>query len=1632
MLQIKNKIYRRGSGYTLNIDSLSSTRIVGWAKRNDSDQPLVCTFHIDGKEVATAVPCDLHRDDLAAEGIGQGNYGFDIPLPSPLSAQKEHVVTLVDASSGKPVGKQRLRSKSYRGNIDAIHGETLHGWCTKDGEPAPARIDLCADKTVLAGEVLADQPRPDVQAAFGGRAECGYAIPLPLAELSQDAVLIVRDSRSGEVISRAQLAQLLAHRVPEAAPAPETPVAMQLDPARMAPQDAGAAALFTHHADGVELHGFAVPRERRVVVYAVSPTPRPAEQLPSLRVMVGPREYTLSFPALDAAASLHRAELPCLFGAGTAQVGFECGTVRLHTCELPLDSPVLGNVDGCDQGVLRGWAVDFRTPGKPAQLCLGFNGVPYDQRPANIPRPDIQKMFPSFPQAGFRCGYDPATLPHDPLMPYVEHLDGGFRLKNRSEPLANSLTASSGTPQRLFTTAPVTVIVPVYNAVEDVEACIDSLLRHTAFAEDGHHLLLANDASPDERIHPLLDQAAAHPGVTVLHQPENLGYTRNINAAMRQAAGRDTVLLNSDTRVTPQWLSLLQRAALQRPSIGTVTAVSDNAGAFSVPERNAANPTPPWLSEDEYARAITHSSTMQHLRLPTGSGFCMYVSDRMVRDIGLFDEETFPRGYGEENDFCMRGLQAGWEHVLAENVLIYHERSKSFLGDKTALMDTANELIPQMYPEYGKAVGLAFAASPAMKAMRHRIARTRLRDQGIARPRVAYVIGVESGGTPQTNMDLMSSVQDDYEPFLLLCSTATLRLFRITGRTREEVETIALSPAVEPISHDSPAYRDAVADLLQRYAFELVHIRHIGRHGLSLISTAKTLEIPVLFSLHDFYTVCPNVKLLDAENRYCGGRCTEGGADCNVELWRPETAPTLKHAWIKSWQTRFRKVLGECDGLITTSPTARDLIRGHYGLEDVPFEVIPHARDFPIMDRLGRPPRDHEPLRIFVPGHLVPAKGLDLIRELKALDTEDELEFHFAGVSREDLSPYGISHGRYERDQLNELIRRISPHLGAIFSIWPETYSHTVTEMWAAGLPVVAGALGATGERIGRHGGGWALEDMSAEAVMAHLRHLARSPDEIRARCAEVDSWQDGYGHHYSLGIMAERYKHIYRRTLAGRASAATPAEVMVIRRGPRQAGASAGTDHLASLLEPILGPLHASVWPDSTLHVLEHVTPPEALVIRYHGPSHPRERIDDAPEALKGLRLFLEIAPDCPPSAWQADTRDPELHWLLQRAEQVIAPAGLSGAAHAALDISPAFADAAALEAHLERQKAREAAAPPPLPRPALTPDDAHARRLDAEMMPGSSAFVARHNAPLVAAQFTLIDWRAMLTRQRVPGRVSIVVPIYNKVAITEQLVRSVLGITNDTVDYEIILLDNGSQNEVRRQLQPLERLDPRIRLVRTDMPLMFSVGCNYGASFATGEFILFLNNDMIVHSPNWLDLLTAPLHEDPGIGIVGSRLLYEDMTVQHAGIAFNALSRFPYHIYKGQPGGAAHVMRDRRMTAVTGACMMMRASDWAKLRGFSPIYVNGSEDIDICLRMSRVLGLKIHYAFGPQILHLEGKSPGRGQHNILNRLAFLGLWKEAVSADDAAIYAEDQTAMPAFRANDQTLNPDYRSLEI
>jgi GT2 family glycosyltransferase/glycosyltransferase involved in cell wall biosynthesis len=750
-----------------------------------------------------------------------------------------------------------------------------------------------------------------------------------------------------------------------------------------------------------------------------------------------------------------------------------------------------------------------------------------------------------------------------------------------------------------------TIIIPIYNAPAELDDCVAAVLRHTA---SGCRMVLIDDASSDPLVQGVLDKYRDRPGIEIHRNERNLGFTRTVNRGIEIAGRSDVVLLNSDTKVTPDWLENLRRAAYSGSRVATATPFSNNAGAFSVPEYGRDNPLPAWLTLDDYARLVTQASERRYPGVPTGSGFCMYIRRDCLDDVGGFDAEAFPRGYGEENDFCMRALQRGWRHVIDDATLVYHARAASFGTAKDELLKKGRAVIDQRYSDYKRLVraferdgkirrarariaaalarSRASAAPVRVHAGRSRLSRrlstVRSRAQkgvrrlartvfpkGVtaarelkrqqrnelagrerivaaptaARPRALFVISTETGGTPQTNQDLMAALESRYECFVLRSNAKSLTLQRWASGQYQTLRIVRLPAWLEPFPHIDQSYDRVVAGWLSECAIDVVHIRHIIWHSLSLPRVARSLGIPVVFSFHDFYTVCPTIRLVDENDVYCGGTCTTTAGPCSYALWTRKEFPPLKNAAVHPWREQMTTMLEFCDAYVTTSASARALVQKFFPVTgERPFPIIEHGRDFATFEKLGRFPEPSERVRVLVPGNISATKGAHILQRLQSLNT-GHVEFHLMGDYIRELedTPNVFLYGPYERARFAEMARKIAPHFGAVFSIWPETFCHTLTEMWASGLPVVAFDLGAVGDRIRRHRGGWLIEEITPQAALQSLVSVASDRAGFEARLAEVDAWQRGPGAQEGCARMAGAYKALYESVLATQRRAQPP-----------------------------------------------------------------------------------------------------------------------------------------------------------------------------------------------------------------------------------------------------------------------------------------------------------------------------------------------------------------------------------------------------------------------------------------------------------------------------------------------------------
>ena len=251
-----------------------------------------------------------------------------------------------------------------------------------------------------------------------------------------------------------------------------------------------------------------------------------------------------------------------------------------------------------------------------------------------------------------------------------------------------------------FRDSKIDVIVPIYNAYDELCQCIESLIKY----RNCYDIILVNDCSNDSRINNLLAQLDEnYDFIKIINNASNIGNINSVNLGMR-SSNNDIILLNSDTVVTPGWANKIRHCAYLDGNIATVTPLTNNGTICSIPKFLENNDIPQGFSIDSFGEFIEKISLRKYPEIPTAVGFCMYIKRKIIEDVGYYDNLTYGRGYCAENDFCMRCINKGYKNVLCDDTFIFHKGGVSFLGVKNNIyqenLSENMKILLNRYPDY--------------------------------------------------------------------------------------------------------------------------------------------------------------------------------------------------------------------------------------------------------------------------------------------------------------------------------------------------------------------------------------------------------------------------------------------------------------------------------------------------------------------------------------------------------------------------------------------------------------------------------------------------------------------------------------------------------------------------------------------------------------------------------------------------------------------------------------------------------------------------------------------------------------------------------------------------------------------
>lgn len=284
---------------------------------------------------------------------------------------------------------------------------------------------------------------------------------------------------------------------------------------------------------------------------------------------------------------------------------------------------------------------------------------------------------------------------------------------------------------------------------------------------------------------------------------------------------------------------------------------------------------------------------------------------------------------------------------------------------------------------------------------------------------------------------------------------------------------------------------------------------------------------------------------------------------------------------------------------------------------------------------------------------------------------------------------------------------------------------------------------------------------------------------------------------------------------------------------------------------------------------------------------------------------------------------------------------------------------------------------------------------------------------------------------------RVSIIIPVFNKMEYTRRCLEALYRNTPFESAFEVIVIDNGSMDGTAAFLANAVSLYPNLKVITNRENRGFAGANNQGAEAARGIFLVFLNNDTEPEA-RWLDTALAHLENSDGVGIVGSKLLYPNRTIQHCGVEFITRQDRPYELWpehrlRFAPEDDPAANEVSEMEAVTGACLFIRRDLFLELGGFDESYGLYFEDTDLCFKV-RARGKRIFYEPGSVVIHHESKSsPDLGAAGAyLERAAKVFFERWGAEIHRMAMARKGRVSLPAGRGDSIVIGIDARTFEM
>ncbi|MFN7160095.1 MAG: glycosyltransferase [Candidatus Gracilibacteria bacterium] len=684
------------------------------------------------------------------------------------------------------------------------------------------------------------------------------------------------------------------------------------------------------------------------------------------------------------------------------------------------------------------------------------------------------------------------------------------------------------------------IIIPVYNGYHFLKECVDSVIAHTDLNQ--YRIVLIDDCSTEKEAVEYMDALARDNIATLLRNEVNLGFVGSVNKGMKWSE-IDVVLLNSDAVVTKGWMEKMYECYQSYPNVGSVTPLTNNGTVCSIPNWLEDNAIPEGLTADSYAELVERISLRSYPQLPTAVGFCMLIGRRCLEEVGYFDEERFGKGYGEENEWCMRAEKFGYIHLLDDATFVHHKGSMTFGNSPEKLKKQQENLakLLELYPDYEKRIHEYILRKPLEEIHNN------------VKAHLAYANGKRNillvlhmpirgaiGGTELHVKDIVEHFSDTYNFFLLYPVGIHYWQLEVLG-AKDQKYIFPFEVNLFTSSLNRKETHNVLGTILHQFSISLVHIHHLLGFSLDVPEIVKKFGVPVLFTVHDFYYYANHPQLLGTDD------ILEGFDKTSYDLSRDGMLNKYEvgnyESYLKSRRAVWKRIFTQvADKIIVPSKFVEKKVKEFIGEDAAPVAFIDHPSAYLNAQEPGEKPNDTSKiLKVAFLGTFTRNKGAALFAEIvkELRKRKVKVEFYIIGAVGDWKTYYSIKNNVhhiafYDRDKVVSLLKNNGIELILMPAQAYETFSYTLSEAQFAGIPVIATTMGALEERVHAEDTGWTFSNETyIEETLSLVEKIAHDKTLLHNKIKNLKNFHTNSSHDNSFAKYAELYSAFNKKTPA-------------------------------------------------------------------------------------------------------------------------------------------------------------------------------------------------------------------------------------------------------------------------------------------------------------------------------------------------------------------------------------------------------------------------------------------------------------------------------------------------------------------